>query len=84
MIVNEKTIPVQYYFTKDDVIGKQPGARNVWVVIKFTHPESKQQERIIVTEPQSILESTEKEVHAFIEREVECFFKHCDEEMKAA
>jgi hypothetical protein len=33
-----------------------------------------------VSEPQSILEATEKEMLEFVEREVECYINHCDDD----
>jgi len=80
VIADSKVIAVQYCFTKDDVGGQSPGSRKVWVIIKFTNPETKHHELLRIEEPQDILEAGEKEIHEFIEREVECFFKHCDED----
>ena len=83
VIVDRNHISVQYFFTKDDVGGQEPGARKVWAVIKFSHPDTKQLERIKAQEPQSLLDAPDKEIQQFIEKEVECFFKHCDEETEA-
>lgn len=80
VIADNKHIAVEYCFTKDDVGGKQPAAKKVWAVIKFQNPKTKSVERLRVAEPQSILEASEKEILSFIEHEVECYFRHCDED----
>ena len=82
VVADNRYIAVEYCFTKDDVCGQQPGARKVWVIIKLTNPETRQHECLRVQEPHDILEASEKEIQAFIKREVECFFKHCDEEVR--
>lgn len=80
VIVNNTPIAVQYCFTKDDVAGQAPGSRRLWAIISFTHPGSRQLVRMRVSEPQSILEATEKEMLEFVEREVECYINHCDDD----
>jgi hypothetical protein len=83
VIADNKYIAVEYSFTKDDVGGQQPGPRKLWAVIKFTNPQTRSVERLRVEEPQSLLEASDKEILAYIEREIECFFRHCDEETEA-
>jgi hypothetical protein len=82
IIADHKSIAVEYCFTKEDVNGQEPGARRIWAIIKFKNPETKHHERLRVAEHQSILEAPEKEILSFIEKEVECFFKHCDEDVR--
>ncbi len=75
---NKKHVHVEYCFTKGSVKGK-PAQQKVWALISFIHPETKHKERLKVSEPQDILKSSEDEIHEFVEREVECFLKHCRE-----
>jgi hypothetical protein len=76
---DKKLINVNYYFTKDSFNGKPVAEQNVWAVMSFIHPETRQNERLKVLEPVSILRSAEDAIHAFVEREVECFLKDCEE-----
>jgi hypothetical protein len=78
VIVDKKSIHVEYYFTENEVCGPS-GDGNIWVVMTFIHPESRQKDRLKVSEPESILNASEDEIHSFIEREVECFIKDCAE-----
>ncbi len=76
---NKKHVYVEYCFTRDNDKGKQAPQQKVWAVISFLHPETKQKERLKVFETGDILKSTEQEIHEFVEKEVECFLKHCRE-----
>jgi hypothetical protein len=76
---NKKHVHVEYCFTKDAAKGKPAPEKKVWAMISFIHPETKQKERLKVAEPQDILKSSEEEIHEFVEKEVECFLKHCRE-----
>lgn len=78
VIVDKQSIHVDYYFTKDEVCGKT-GEGNIWAVMTFIHPESRQKDRLKVSEPKSILNASEDEIHSFVEREVECFLNDCAE-----
>ena len=42
-------------------------------------PRNKTKRTVKVAEPQDILKSSEEEIHEFVEKEVECFLKHCRE-----
>jgi len=75
---NKKHVHVEYCFTKNTKKGVAPDNK-VWVMISFIHPETRQKERLKVTEPQDVLKSSEEEIHEFVEKEVECFLKHCRE-----
>ncbi len=75
---NKKHVHVEYCFTKDAARDTAPD-KKVWAMISFIHPETRQKERLRVTEPQDILKSSEDEIHEFVEKEVECFLKHCRE-----
>ncbi len=75
---NKKHVHVEYCFTKNTKKGVAPDNK-VWAMISFIHPETRQKERLKVTEPQDILKSSEEEIHEFVEKEVECFLKHCRE-----
>ncbi len=78
LIVDKKSVHVAYCFSKEDVCGKVPEG-NIWAVMSFIHPETKQKERLKVYEDETILNASEDEIHAFVEREVECFLKDCEE-----
>ena len=80
IVVNDTSIAVQYFFTKDDVCDQPPGSRKVWAVINFRHPHNHGLVRLRVAEPQSILDANHNEVETFVEREVECYINHCDED----
>jgi hypothetical protein len=77
--VNKKHVHVEYCFTKNTKKGDVAPDKKLWAMISFIHPETRQKERLRVTEPQDILKSTEEEIHEFVEKEVECFLKHCRE-----
>jgi hypothetical protein len=76
---NKKHVHVEYCFTKDAAKGMPVPQQKVWAMISFIHPETRQKERLKVAEPEDILKSTEAELHEFVEKEVECFLKHCRE-----
>lgn len=80
VIIGGSCISVQYYMTLDNICDQQPQTGKVWVVINFAHPHTRSVERIKVEEPQDIIEASDKEILSFVEREIECFFRHCDEE----
>jgi hypothetical protein len=80
VIVDGSCISVQYYMTMDDVAGQQPAPYKIWVIINFAHPQTKSIQRLRVEEPQDLIEATDAELQSFIESEIECFFRHCDEE----
>ena len=77
--VQKKHIHVEYCFTKDPVKGKTAPQQKIWALISFIHPETRHMERLKVAEPADILNSPEEEIHEFVEKEVECFLKHCRE-----
>jgi hypothetical protein len=75
---NKKHVHVEYCFTKNTKTDQAPDNK-VWAMISFIHPETRHKERLRVSEPLDILKSSEEEIHEFVEREVECFLKHCRE-----
>ncbi len=76
---NKKHVHVEYCFTKGTIKDKEAPQQKVWALISFIHPETRQKERLKVSEPLEILKSSEEEIHEFVEKEVECFLKHCRE-----
>lgn len=75
---SKKHVHVEYCFTKYAATKTAPD-KKVWAMISFIHPETRQKERLRIAEPQDILKSSEEEIHEFVEKEVECFLKHCRE-----
>lgn len=75
---DKKHVHVEYCFTKNTKEDVAPDEK-VWALISFIHPETRQKERLRITEPEDILTSSEQDIHEFVEKEVECFLKDCRE-----